>query len=609
MKHRLTFFFLLFCLMALVASVSIGAVTAAANVHINEIRIDQPSDDVDEYVELQGDANLSLDDLTYLVIGDGEGGSGVIEAVIDLDGQTLPADGLFVIAEDTFTLGTADFVTDLNFENSDNVTHLLVEGFTGANGDDLDTNDDGVLDTEPWTSVLDNIALIKEPNPPTSTEYYYGLETVGPDGSYVPGHVFYCADSLEWNIGPFVPAGGKDTPGAANLCGAAGEFGSCGDAATLIHEVQGDGAVSPKVGEVVVVEAIVHGDFQEADELEAFFLQEEDADADADPKTSEGLFIDDDSVAVAAGDVVRVQGEVAENYGRTQLTAISNVAVCSNGNSVTPVDILLPVPSMERWEESEGMAVKFSQALYATDNYNQGRYGEVTLSVEERLFNPTQIVAPGAAANEMQAANDLRLILLDDGSGDQNLVPPSYFAPDGTLRAGDSVAMLQGSLDYAFSSYRIQPTEEVAFTRLNERPETPAVISDTLTVASFNVLNYFTTLDEGDDICGPSGDMECRGADSVEEFQRQRTKIIAALEKMDADVVGLIEIENNATTAVEDLVSGLNDALGAGTYAAINTGTIGTDAIKVAFIYKPATVDLVGAYKILDSTGRSHLQR
>ena len=242
MKQRLTLFVLLIALLTLVtASLSTGDAAAAANVHINEIRIDQPSDDLDEYVELLGDASLSLDDLTYLVIGDGTGGSGVIEAVIDLGGKSLDSAGYFVIAEDTFTLGTADFTTPLNFENGDNVTHLLVEGFTGADGDDLDTNDDGVLDTEPWTSVLDSIALIEEVNPPTGTEYYYGTETIGPDGGYVPVHVFYCADSVEWRIGPFDPAGGKDTPGEANLCGAAGEFGSCGDAATFIHEVQGDG--------------------------------------------------------------------------------------------------------------------------------------------------------------------------------------------------------------------------------------------------------------------------------------------------------------------------------------------------------------------------------
>ena len=115
---------------------------------------------------------------------------------------------------------------------------------------------------------------------------------------------------------------------------------------------------------------------------------------------------------------------------------------------------------MDIWEQSEGMSVNFSQPLYATDNYNQGRYGEVSLSVEERLYNPTNVVAPGAPANAMQEANDLRRILLDDGSSDQNLEPPSYFAPDGTLRAGDNAAdAAWARWTTAFSTYRIQPTE------------------------------------------------------------------------------------------------------------------------------------------------------
>jgi predicted extracellular nuclease len=96
--------------------------------------------------------------------------------------------------------------------------------------------------------------------------------------------------------------------------------------------------------------------------------------------------------------------------------------------------------------------------------------------------------------------------------------------------------------------------------------------------------------------------MECRGADTTEEFERQRAKIIAALEAIDADVVGLIEIENNEYEAVADLVAGLNDAVGAGTYGYVDTGYIGDDAIKVAFIYKTAIVSLVGDYALLDES-------
>jgi uncharacterized repeat protein (TIGR01451 family) len=185
---------------------------------INEIRIDQPSDDDDEYFELAGTAGTSLDGLTYLVIGDGTGGSGTIEAVVELTGTTIPVDGYFLAVEDTFstTLGTADLTTTLNFENSDNVTHLLVQGFTGSNGDDLDTDDDGVLDVTPWTQILDRIALIEEENPPSGTEYHYGPPTVGPDGSYVPGHVYRC--SAGWAIGQFDPMDKADTPGIANVC-------------------------------------------------------------------------------------------------------------------------------------------------------------------------------------------------------------------------------------------------------------------------------------------------------------------------------------------------------------------------------------------------------
>ncbi len=189
---------------------------AAQGVSINEIRVDQPSSDNDEYFELAGDPSQSLDGMTYLVIGDGTGGSGVIENVTDLAGQVIGTLGYFVAAESTFTIGVADLTTSLNFENSDNVTHLLVVGFTGANGDDLDTDDDGVLDVTPWTSIEDCIALIEDP---TGGEFTYCSDTVGPDGTNMPAHVYDCtAQGLGWQIGPYDIAVGVDTPGLDNPC-------------------------------------------------------------------------------------------------------------------------------------------------------------------------------------------------------------------------------------------------------------------------------------------------------------------------------------------------------------------------------------------------------
>lgn len=203
------------------AVIGLDLPSCGAALAMNEIRIDQPSTDNDEFFELYGTPGASLDGLTYLVIGDGTGGSGVIEEAVSLTGQVIPGTGFFVAAEATFTLGVADLTTSLNFENSDNVTHLLVAGFSGAVGDDLDTDDDCVLDVTPWTGVTDAVALIEEPNPPAATECEYatdlGFPTVGPDGTFVPGLVGRDPDGVgPWVIGPFDPIAGGDTPGSSN---------------------------------------------------------------------------------------------------------------------------------------------------------------------------------------------------------------------------------------------------------------------------------------------------------------------------------------------------------------------------------------------------------
>lgn len=204
--------------------VLLGTGTARAALTINEIRIDQPGTDTSEYFELYANG-MNFADLSsywYLVIGDGTGGSGVLESVTQLSGS-LNAGQFYLAAESTFALtGTANLTTNLNFENSDNVTHLLVQGFSGASGDDLDTNDDGILDLTPWSSVLDAVSLVQTTNVPANGDYYYatalGGSNVGPDGAFVPGHVYREIDGTgAFLIGPFDPVGGKDTPGRSNV--------------------------------------------------------------------------------------------------------------------------------------------------------------------------------------------------------------------------------------------------------------------------------------------------------------------------------------------------------------------------------------------------------
>ncbi|HKB16248.1 MAG TPA: hypothetical protein VKF62_09280 [Planctomycetota bacterium] len=208
---------------ACLALATAGASPLSAQVVINEIRIDQAGTDNDEFFELAGPPGASLDGLTYIVIGDGSAGSGVIEEATSLDGLEISGTGFFVAAESTFTLATADLTTSLNFENDDNVTHLLVSGFTGSVGQDLDPNNDGVLDLTPWTAVLDRVAVIMSPNPPSGTEWHYGPPTVGPDLGFVPGAVYRFPDGASnlssWNIADFDDPTLLDTPGDPNFSG------------------------------------------------------------------------------------------------------------------------------------------------------------------------------------------------------------------------------------------------------------------------------------------------------------------------------------------------------------------------------------------------------
>jgi hypothetical protein len=167
---------------------------------INEIRVDQSGADSDEYFELYGAAGESLDGLSYLVIGDQSSNQGYIEAVIDLSGYHIAADGFFLAAESGFSLHPdIDLITSLNFENGDNVTHLLVSGFSGSLHDDIDSDDNGVIDSLLWSSIIDSVALLDSTS---GGDLIYSGTTVGPRDGHAPGHVYREKDGIgDWQAG------------------------------------------------------------------------------------------------------------------------------------------------------------------------------------------------------------------------------------------------------------------------------------------------------------------------------------------------------------------------------------------------------------------------
>ncbi|MDQ7877008.1 ExeM/NucH family extracellular endonuclease [Microbacterium sp. QXD-8] len=371
----------------------------------------------------------------------------------------------------------------------------------------------------------------------------------------------------------------------------------CAATPVTIGSVQGSGAASPIPGQDVLIKGVVVGDFQSGG-YDGYYVQDA---GDGDSATSDGIFVyAPGGAAVNVGDNVSVAGAVKEQFGLTEIVA-ADMEVCFGGATIPePTPLTLPASATQR-EALEGMYVTLPQQLAIGETFEYGRFGTITLT-NGRLDTPTAVVEPGAAAVALAAANVENSITLDDGRGTQN--PDPAIHPDGevftlahSFRSGDLVQNATGVLDYRFDAWGVQPTEGADFTVGNPRPDVPDVGGD-LKISSFNVLNYFTSIDPTPANSGD--DSYYRGADTAEEFQRQQDKIVSALAEIDADVFGLLEIENNGT-AVQALADALNAKVGAGTYVPVTTGVIGTDAITTAIIYKPASVAPVGAHLLMTS--------
>ena len=406
---------------------------------------------------------------------------------------------------------------------------------------------------------------------------------------------------------------------------------SCVAAATPIGQVQGPGETSPLVGQRTTVRGVVVGDYEgPGPALRGFYLQ--DPKGDGDPATSEGIFVFNggNQDLVKLGDLVTVTGNVGENQGQTQVSVTAaNVAECGTG-TVAPTDVTLPMASATAFEPYEGMLVRMAQTLTVTEHFQLGRFGEVLLSSGGRLRQPTNVVEPGAEANALQASNNLNQLLVDDASQAQN-PDPIVFARGGqplsaenTLRGGDTTSNPVGVMTYTWggasaspNAYRLRPVNAldgtISFTAANPRPTHPADVGGDVRVVGMNLLNYFNTFGTTACTFGTQGaTAECRGADNAAEFARQWPKTVAAIIAMNPDVVGVNEIENDGygpDSALADLVGKLNAATAPGTYAYVDadaeTGQVdalGTDAIKVGQIYKPAAVTPVGTTAVLNST-------
>jgi predicted extracellular nuclease len=372
-----------------------------------------------------------------------------------------------------------------------------------------------------------------------------------------------------------------------------------------IPEIQGSAATSKYANTVQTTSGVITKKLTGS----GFFIQ--DLNGDGDPTTSDAIYVFGATTAGQVGDMVRVTGTVTEykpsgaTRSYTELSNVTAVTVTGGGYTIAPTNIQLPNADLARYE---GMLVRFSGPLTVNGNFYIGDRGEVVLG-STRHETPTNRYRPGTPeAVALAASYQQDTVILDDGIfSTPNPIP---YLSNGTLRAGDTVTDLTGVLDFGATGgsgawFKVQPTETPVFNGSNARELAPVVVPGNVRVASANVLNFFTTFVDGTDAWGGSGKgctlggttkaSNCRGANNTAEFTRQRDKIVNELKAIDADAVGLMEIENNGDTTVAYLVGALNQAIGGPVYDYVRKpATTGTDAIRVAMIYKPAKLTPVG---------------
>lgn len=404
-----------------------------------------------------------------------------------------------------------------------------------------------------------------------------------------------------------------------------------------IDQIQGDGTASPLVGSTVTTRGKVTAAYPTGG-FAGYYLQTPGTGGDlAGHTASDGIFVHSPATvgSVQIGDYVEVTGAVSEFFGQTQLSVADAAALTKLTEAAPEVKAsTFTLPADETVRESlEGMLLAPQGPVTVADNYALNQYGEIGLAGGTTpLEQPTAVAEYGSTAHTATvAANAARGIRIDDGAttnffnaANKSLALP-YLTATEHVRVGAPVTFTTNVvLGFANSAWKLQPltalTPENAGTVQpvsfgSTRADAPAAVGGNLKLASFNVLNYFTTTGDqvsgcvfntdraGNPITVKSG-CNVRGAANAENLQRQQAKIVAAISGSGADVVTLMEVENSAQfgknrdDALAKLVDSLNIAT-PGIWDYVRTPAnapplADEDMIRTAFIYKPAAAEPLG---------------
>lgn len=386
-----------------------------------------------------------------------------------------------------------------------------------------------------------------------------------------------------------------------------------------IADVQGTGAEAVGIGTTVTVEGVITAYYAAPSNYRGYYLQTPGsggAGEDATPGASDGIFVffGNSDPGRAVGDLVRVTGTVAEFQGQSQLSATSHELIESAQPLPEPVPLPDSVVGADR-EQFEGMLVAPTGTYSLISTHQAYNFGTLWLGAGGAQYQPTEVADAGSAdAVAVAEANAARRLLLDDGYSIQvtnanHVGEQPYLSAGEVVRTGDTFVPSVNPyvLGFGFGDWRLQPQAPITdaspaaykptWTTANPRPEAAPEVGGDVAFASFNTLNFFTTI--------ATNDNGARGARTAEQYDIQLSKLVAAIDGLDADVVALQELENDVEfgqpvdTTIGALVDALNAHAGSGTWDFVPTPAElaepgANDVITTGIIFRPAAVTPVG---------------
>lgn len=600
---------------------AVAADAAADDIHISEIAYTLETD----FIEIAADPGTDVSGWTFGSVTRG--------------GSVYAQENTITVPEDTTVGDSGAVAIDVPITNSVKAGSAG-DGEYGSSAFVID--DDGELvDFQQIGGVVDGKGVTGTKNVYTPAPVI-GQEAE-PTGATGAGGQSIQLTGDAWTSAAPTPNALPDGDGDGGDDGGGEDPGPDPEGLTPIADIQGTTDSSPLQGKTVTTRGVVTAAYPEGG-LNGYYIQTPGTGGagadDTTPGASDGIFVySPDTVAdISIDDHVEVTGTVSEHYGQTQISVSASglETVDEPAEAVKPVEDAFPAGDEKR-ESLEGMLVQPSESLTVADNYNTNTYGEVVLATGDgTLPQPTDVHRPATPeAKALEADNLEREVVLDDGStvnfvkNDKD-VPLPYLSQDAPVRVGAQATFTSPVvLGFDHEKWRFQPTTRLTGTNAeavqpttftDTRTDAPEAVGGQVSLASFNVLNYFTTTGdqlsgcqyyddrEGNHITVRSG-CDARGAANAESLKRQETKIVTAINKLDTSVVSLMEIENSAAfgkdrdDALATLVKRLNEAAGTQKWDFVESPSAvpsDEDVIRTALIYQPAEVAPQNESTILD---------